>query len=611
VQQERLAHADADAFGVGGEAFGFGEGDGVGADLAERVEGVLLDGDDLDEVEDGEAAADAAIAAGGEDVVGAGDVVAHGLRGVVADEDGAGVLDPAKVGAGVDGEVLRGEAVGEGLGFLRGGGDEDEALSVEGLEGDGVVLGLAAGFEGDLFGELGLAGDEDGESFGVVLGLGDEVGGDAGGVAGLGGDDDLGGAGGHVDSTRSRSGAAALRDGDFGGGDVEVAGADDLGYGFDRGCAVGEGGDGLGAADAVELGDAGEVRGGEGFAGGFGAADDDARDAGDLCGGGGHEQGGGQGVTAAGDVAADGAEGADDLADLHAVGGAEAEGARELLFGEGADVGLGEAHGGAELFAGGVPGGAHLFAGDEEGLAGCEVVEAGGAVADGVVAAVADGGEDLLHDGVDLGGVGGAALLELPEDGFGGRRVFAECLEDLHRSPERGAVAGCLRELALHLAALFAGAGKLDALHGVGAARVDALGVGGVDDNGEHHAGVDLLVGGDAGAEDDLAAVFAGLLNPHGDLGDGRGFAEEGRHLQRDDGGVDGDAVFLRELFAAAHEEVAHGDEAESQDGDTDPPEEFHVHGAVPFLPDEVLEDDFRERLCSKDIRRCRCRPRL
>ena len=101
----------------------------------------------------------------------------------------------------------------------------------------------------------GFAGDEDGEGFGVVFGLSDEVRGDAARVAGLTGDDDLGGAGGHVD-------AALGGDGELGGGDVEVAGADDLVDATDGLGAEGEGDDGLGAADAVELGDTGEVGGG-------------------------------------------------------------------------------------------------------------------------------------------------------------------------------------------------------------------------------------------------------------------------------------------------------------------------------------------------------------
>ncbi len=45
---------DANALRVTGEALGFGECDGVGADVAEAGVGVVLNGDDLDEVEDAE-----------------------------------------------------------------------------------------------------------------------------------------------------------------------------------------------------------------------------------------------------------------------------------------------------------------------------------------------------------------------------------------------------------------------------------------------------------------------------------------------------------------------------------------------------------------------------
>ena len=167
---------------MGGEAFGFGEADGVGGDGGEGVAGVALDGDDFDEVDDGEAAADAAVAAGGQDVVGAGYVVAERLRGVGADEDGAGVLDPADVGAVVDGEVLGGEAVGEALGVGDGFGDEDVALGGEGLLRRWVLVPWPGGRpRAGRPRRVPVGGDEDGEGFRVMLGLCDEVGGDAGG----------------------------------------------------------------------------------------------------------------------------------------------------------------------------------------------------------------------------------------------------------------------------------------------------------------------------------------------------------------------------------------------------------------------------------------------
>ena len=91
----------------------------------------------------------------------------------------------------------------------------------------------------------------------AVLGLGQQVGRDPGGVGGVVGDDQhFGWAGDHVDA----DGAEDLA---LGSGDIGVAGADDLGDRRDGGGAVGQRADRLGAADAVDLGDAGDLRGGQ------------------------------------------------------------------------------------------------------------------------------------------------------------------------------------------------------------------------------------------------------------------------------------------------------------------------------------------------------------
>ncbi len=63
-------------------------------------------------------AADARHGAGGQRVVGAGDVVAHGLRGPAADEDRACIADPVEVAGGVYCEVFRRDAVGDELRFF-------------------------------------------------------------------------------------------------------------------------------------------------------------------------------------------------------------------------------------------------------------------------------------------------------------------------------------------------------------------------------------------------------------------------------------------------------------------------------------------------------------
>ena len=103
---------------MAGEAFGFGETHGLRTESLHGCRRVFLHGDELHEVVDAEAAAHAGHAAGGQGVIGAGDVISHGLRGPAADEDGAGVRDPVEVGDGVDGEMLGGEAVGDAARFV-------------------------------------------------------------------------------------------------------------------------------------------------------------------------------------------------------------------------------------------------------------------------------------------------------------------------------------------------------------------------------------------------------------------------------------------------------------------------------------------------------------
>ena len=120
-----------------------------------------------------------------------------------------------------------------------------------------------------LGGQLGLdrvghglvPGDEPGPAAGAVLGLEDDVDRGQGRVGrAVGDDDDLGGpgeGGGDPDPPLPRDLALGL-------GHVDVAGPDDDVDGGDRLRAVGQGGDGLGPADAVDLGDAGDGGGGQG-----------------------------------------------------------------------------------------------------------------------------------------------------------------------------------------------------------------------------------------------------------------------------------------------------------------------------------------------------------
>ncbi len=89
----------------------------------------------------------------------------------------------------------------------------------------------------------------------VVLGLGEEVGGDPGRIgAGVGNDENLRGAGDHVDPDATEYLALGL-------GDVGVAGADDLVDRGDGGRAVGQRRDRLRPAHPIDLVDAGDVGG--------------------------------------------------------------------------------------------------------------------------------------------------------------------------------------------------------------------------------------------------------------------------------------------------------------------------------------------------------------
>jgi len=104
--------------GVAVEAFCFSKNDGGWTESVDARGGVLLHGDDFEEVCDAQPSADRSERTGGQGVIGAGNVVSQRLRGMWADEDRAGVADPGEVGVGVDGEMFGGEAVGDVVGFV-------------------------------------------------------------------------------------------------------------------------------------------------------------------------------------------------------------------------------------------------------------------------------------------------------------------------------------------------------------------------------------------------------------------------------------------------------------------------------------------------------------
>ena len=68
-----------------------------GPSTRSALRSILLHGDELDEVVDAQAAAHARHAAGGQRVIGARDVIAHGLRRPAAHEDRTRICDPVEI----------------------------------------------------------------------------------------------------------------------------------------------------------------------------------------------------------------------------------------------------------------------------------------------------------------------------------------------------------------------------------------------------------------------------------------------------------------------------------------------------------------------------------
>ena len=105
----------------------------------------------------------------------------------------------------------------------------------------------------DRAGELLVVGDEDRLCAGVMFGLRQKIGGDPIRIAGpVGEDQNLGRSGDHVDTDLAENDA-------LGRGDVGIARADDLGDRSDGRGAIGQRRDRLGAADAIDFVDAGQL----------------------------------------------------------------------------------------------------------------------------------------------------------------------------------------------------------------------------------------------------------------------------------------------------------------------------------------------------------------
>ena len=232
------------------------------------------------------------------------------------------------------------------------GAERRRDLGVAGSVGEQLVERGVGGV-----GDVGVPGDEHRGAAGAVLGLGEEVGGgERGGHAAVGDDHDLRRAGERVDA----DGAGDLA---LGQGHVAVAGADDHVDRADGLGAVGHRGDGLGAADAVHLGDPGERGGGQrgrghGAVGRGRDAQHALGHARELRGDGGHQHGRRVGGAAAGHVEAGPLDRDRHLAQGHAVALERRLGRVELGGVVLADAVGGDLERGAQLGRGGVERGA-------------------------------------------------------------------------------------------------------------------------------------------------------------------------------------------------------------------------------------------------------------
>ena len=224
---------------------------------------VLDDGGLLHEIVHGKRRRVAGRAAGGQRVVGAGLVIAHGLRRPRPQEDGAGVADGAQILHGalhVHLQMLGRNDVHHLQGLIHGSAHEDEPVIVKGGAGDVGAGGIGQVHLDGRLHRVGIGvreGDEVAGRQRIVLGLGHEIDGHQPRVGRLVGHDaDLRRPGDHID-------AHIARDELLGRGHESVARAGDLGHRADGLGAVGQRRHGLGAADGVDLGDAGDLAGSE------------------------------------------------------------------------------------------------------------------------------------------------------------------------------------------------------------------------------------------------------------------------------------------------------------------------------------------------------------
>ena len=379
----------------------------------DRRQAVAVDALDLAELAEGldrERARRAGQAAGRQDVVGAGRVVAGRFGRPRADEHRARVADAGDrrlERLDVDRQVFGGVGVDERDRGVERRRDDDPAVVAQGGREDVAAGGLGELVDDGRFDRVGegcVRGDEDRRGVRAVLGLGDEVGRDTDRVRGRRGED-------HALRRPGREVDADLAaDLELGRGHPGVARTDDAIDGFDGGVreTVGEGSDRLGAAgddervDSEEPGCAEKDRV-EGSVAAGRRGDDDAIDARDLRRDDGHDQRRRVGRRAARDVGADRVDGGPAALDLDAGGDLGRGRGRALGLGEAADVVDRLVEGSADVRFEGVARRFEVAGVEDEPTVRPSATDGGIGVADGVVAAGADVGEGRADGFADCG----------------------------------------------------------------------------------------------------------------------------------------------------------------------------------------------------------------
>ena len=294
---------------MGGQAFAVCQHAGDFAQFLRALFGDLDQTGAFLEVVSAQRRGEAGGAAGGQDVVGAGAIVAEAFAGVASHENRTGVADFFRPFLRVfyrQFQVFGGNVVGDFAGFVQVFGEYHHAPVAErGFDDVAAGHGFDEAVHGGLdFVEVGLRrADKDGLGDFVVFGLAEQIHRHpVGGRAAVGDDEDFRRPRHHVDTDYAEHAA-------FGGGDEGVARSGDfidLRYGLG---AVGEGGNRLRAADGEDFGDARDEGGGKhdvvAFAFGRGDDHDDFFHAGDMGGHGVHDDGTRIRRFAAGDVNAD------------------------------------------------------------------------------------------------------------------------------------------------------------------------------------------------------------------------------------------------------------------------------------------------------------------